>query len=112
MDVDNLAARIKKLRKGKRLSLQKLGDEVGVSKNAVYKWETEQAVPSIKNLSALARAFSVEEVFLAYGVVERKTPHDKLMKKICSLSDADAALLLPVVEEMLSANRNLDAIGE
>ena len=45
-------------------------------------------------------------------MVERKTPHDKLMKKICSLSDAEAALLLPIVEEMLRGNKKQDVIGE
>ncbi len=112
MGNETLSVRLKQLRKRRNLSLQKVGDLVGVSKNAVYKWEKQEAHPSIKNLSALAKVFEVEPVFLAYGVIERKTPHDKLMKKISSLSDAEAALLIPVVEEMLSKSKNQDVIGE
>ena len=112
MENETLAVRLKELRKKRGLSLQKVGALVGVSKNSVYKWEGGQAHPSLKNLSALAKAFEVEPIFLAYGVVESKTPHDKLMKKISSLSDAEAALLLPVLEEMLSRSKNQDVIGE
>ena len=112
MGNETLAVRLKELRKRRGLSLQKVGALVGVSKNSIYKWESGQAHPSIKNLSALAKTFEVEAVFLAYGVVERKTPHDKLMKKISALSDAEAALLLPLVEEMLSTSKNQDVIGE
>tara|TARA_B100000886_G_C20343426_1_gene457614 strand:+ start:298 stop:636 length:339 start_codon:yes stop_codon:yes gene_type:complete len=112
MGNETLAVRLKELRKRRGLSLQKVGDLVGVSKNSVYKWESEQAHPSIKNLSALAKAFEVEAVFLAYGVVERKTPHDKLIKKISSLSDAEVGLLLPVVEEMFSTSTKKDVISE
>ncbi len=112
MENEKLSVRLKGLRKRRGLSLQKVGDLVGVSKNSVYKWESGQAHPNIKNLSALAKTFEVEPIFLAYGVVERKTPHDKLMKKISLLSDVEAALLIPLVEEMLSRTKNQDVIGE
>ena len=112
MENETLSVRLKGLRKRRGLSLQKVGDLVGVSKNSVYKWESGQAHPNIKNLSALAKTFEVEPIFLAYGVVERKTPHDKLMKKISLLSDVEAALLIPLVEEMLSRTKNQDVIGE
>ena len=107
-----MAGRLKKMRKNRGWTLQKIGDAVGVSKNAVFKWENDHSVPNIKNLSALAKIFEVEPVFLAYGVIESKTPHDKLMKKISALSDAEAALLLPLVEEMLNKSKNQDVIGE
>ena len=112
MENETLAVRLKELRKRRGLSLQKVGALVGVSKNSVYKWESGQAHPSIKNLSALAKTFEVEPIFLAYGVVERKTPYDKLMKKISALSDAEISLLLPIVEGMLSGSKNHDVIGE
>ena len=40
-----LGDRIKTLLEGRGLSLQKVADFVGTSKNSVYKWETGQANP-------------------------------------------------------------------
>ena len=112
MDSESLATRLKSLRKSRCLSLQKVGDLIGVSKNSVFKWESEQAQPSVKNLSALAKTFGVEPVFLAYGVVESKTPHDKLIKKISLLDDAEAALLLSLLDKMLGLRKYQDVAGE
>ena len=112
MDSESLATRLKSLRKRRGLSLQKVGDLIGVSKNSVFKWESEQAQPSVKNLSALAKTFEVEPVFLAYGVVESKTPHDKLIKKISLLDDAEAALLLSLLDKMLGPRKYQDVAGE
>ena len=40
MENETLSVRLKGLRKRRGLSLQKVGDLVGVSKNSVYKWES------------------------------------------------------------------------
>lgn len=112
MERETLAGRIKEIRKRKGFSLQKVGNALGLSKSAISKWENNQASPSVKNLLALANFFDVEPVFLIYGVIERRTPHDKLMKKISMLNDSEAALLLSLVDKLLHPRTDLDAAGE
>ena len=46
----NIADRIQYLRKTKGLSQEKLADKVGVSRQAVSKWESEQSTPDIEKI--------------------------------------------------------------
>ena len=41
----NMADRIQHLRKSKGISQEELADKVGVSRQAVSKWESEQSTP-------------------------------------------------------------------
>ncbi len=55
----NIASRIRELRSEQNLSQEQLAGKVGVSRQAVTKWETGAGVPDIENLAALARVFGV-----------------------------------------------------
>lgn len=112
MDQEGLATRLKKLRKSRGLTLQEIGDLVGVSKNAVYKWESDKSGPSIRNLELLSIALDVQPVFLAYGVTEGKTPHDELVKKIGMLDESEVALLLSLISNMFGPKTDLEAVGD
>lgn len=50
---------IKRLRTARKLSQEYLADELGVSRQAVSKWETGQTEPTAKNLVQLAHLFEV-----------------------------------------------------
>lgn len=54
-----LGQRIAQYRKATGLSQEVLGERVGVSRQAVSKWETDAAAPDMENLIALARIFGV-----------------------------------------------------
>ena len=54
-----LGQRIAQDRKAAGLSQETLGERVGVSRQAVSKWETNAAAPDMENLIALARIFGV-----------------------------------------------------
>lgn len=54
-----LGQRIAQYRKAAGLSQETLGERVGVSRQAVSKWETDAAAPDMENLIALARIFGV-----------------------------------------------------
>ena len=43
----NLSDRIQQLRKQKGISQEELADRVGVSRQAVSKWESEQSIPDM-----------------------------------------------------------------
>jgi transcriptional regulator with XRE-family HTH domain len=46
----NVADRIQNLRKMKGISQEELADKVGVSRQAVSKWESEQSTPDIEKI--------------------------------------------------------------
>lgn len=54
-----LGERIGRYRKEMGISQEELGHRLGVSRQAVSKWETGRAVPDMENLLALARLFGV-----------------------------------------------------
>lgn len=54
-----LGQRISQYRKALGISQEELGGRLGVSRQAVCKWETDAAAPDMNNLIALARAFGV-----------------------------------------------------
>ena len=54
-----LGQRIQELRKGHGLSQEALGEKLGVSRQAVSRWEMDGAVPEVDKLVAMARLFDV-----------------------------------------------------
>lgn len=61
--------RLYTLRKGRGLSQEELANEVGVSRQAVQKWESGVAQPSLDKLTALAKYFGVTLDWLVNGEV-------------------------------------------
>ena len=51
--------RIAAKRKERELSQESLGAELGVSRQTVYKWESDTSLPEIEKLVALSRLFQV-----------------------------------------------------
>ena len=56
--------RLKELRTEKKLSLQGLGDIIGVSDTAIMKWESKRAEPKASYIIALAIFFDVSADYL------------------------------------------------
>ena len=55
----NIADRIQNLRKAKGISQEDLADKVGVSRQAVSKWESEQSVPDLDKIIIMSEYFDV-----------------------------------------------------
>ena len=64
----NLSDRIQELRKTKGLSQEELADRVGVSRQAVSKWESEQSTPELDKVVTLSEIFDVTTDYLLKGV--------------------------------------------
>ncbi len=58
------AERLKELRMEEDLSLDKLGEAIGVSGVAIGRWERCERIPNIENLVALAVYFKVRTDYL------------------------------------------------
>ena len=64
-----IGQRIAQKRKEQGLSQEALGDRLGLSRQAIYKWESDAALPEIEKLVALSRLFGVSVGWLL-GVEE------------------------------------------
>ncbi|MFA7700998.1 MAG: helix-turn-helix transcriptional regulator [Bacilli bacterium] len=94
---ESLRQRIARLRRNKGLTQEDLGDKVGVSSQAVSKWETDSSVPDVTLLVKIANIFdiSVDELLGNDRVketpqivpVEERRPIDKMILKIIIDSD-------------------------
>jgi DNA-binding XRE family transcriptional regulator len=54
-----LGEKIRFLRKKRKISQKKLAEEIGVSRNIIYLWESERFEPNIFNAIVLADYFGV-----------------------------------------------------
>ena len=66
--------RLYSLRKGRGISQEELANVVGVSRQAVQKWEAGSSTPDIQNLSALADYFGVSLDYLVRGIESQTEP--------------------------------------
>ncbi len=65
-----IGEKILTLRKGRGLSQEQLAEVLGVSRQAVSKWESEQSVPDIDKIVAVADYFEVTTDYLLYKDAE------------------------------------------
>ena len=63
----NIADRILSLRKVGGLSQEELADKIGVSRQAISKWESAQSLPEIDKIIALAALFEVTTDYILTG---------------------------------------------
>lgn len=70
-----IGQRIAQKRKELGLSQESLGNQLGVSRQSIYKWESDAALPEIDKLIALSRLFGVSVGWLL-GVEEPSGPND------------------------------------
>lgn len=53
------AEKLKSLRKGAGMSQEKLAEKLGVSRQAITKWETDGGIPDIENIMAISALFNL-----------------------------------------------------
>ena len=64
----NIADRIQHLRKVKGISQEELANQIGVSRQSVSKWESEQTLPDIEKIILLSDFFEVTTDYLLKGI--------------------------------------------
>jgi transcriptional regulator with XRE-family HTH domain len=64
----NIADRIQNLRKIKGISQEELADKVGVSRQAVSKWESEQSTPDLDKVIIMSDYFEVTTDYILKGI--------------------------------------------
>lgn len=77
----SIAERILTLRKSKGMSQEQLAEAVGVSRQAVSKWESEQASPDPEKIITLSEVFGVTTDYLLKGIEPEKENEKKPEEK-------------------------------
>ena len=75
MQKSNIANNLTALRRLNRLSQEDVADRIGVSRQAVAKWEAGESVPDIVNCDALAQLYNVELNDLIHHDREKSGQH-------------------------------------
>lgn len=68
VSVMNIADRIQSLRNNKGISQEELADKIGISRQAVSKWESGQSLPDIEKIILLSDYFGVTTDYLLKGI--------------------------------------------
>mgnify|MGYP001037690294 FL=1 len=72
-----IADRIQHLRKAKGISQEELADQIGVSRQAVSKWESEQSNPDLEKVILLSEYFEVTTDYLLKGIEPKTESREK-----------------------------------
>ena len=94
--------RIAQKRKESGLSQEALGEQLGVSRQSIYKWESDTVLPEVEKLIALSRLFSVSVGWLLG--VEEDAP--EASQPSPELTPEQLAMVKEIVEQYLSALHN------
>ena len=84
---EKITEKLIKLRKEHNLSQEQLADELGVSRQAVSKWERGEASPDTDNLIALASIYDTSLDSLLFDKPDEALREEELENKALSLSE-------------------------
>lgn len=73
----NIAHRIQQLRKSRGISQEELADRIGVSRQAVSKWESGQSVPDLEKIILLSDYFETTTDYLLKGIAPALEPEKR-----------------------------------
>lgn len=96
--------RIAAKRKELKLSQEALGEQLGVSRQSIYKWESDASLPEIDKLVSMSRLFSVRVGWLL-GVEEEAAPQadPTPIQEDSELTPAQLSMVEEIVARYLAA---------
>ena len=95
----SIGQRITPKRKALGLSQEALGDQLGVSRQSIYKWESGSALPEVEKLIALSKLFGVSVGWLL-GVEEDAAPEAAPSGE---LTEAQLKMVEEIVDRYIAA---------
>ena len=104
----NMADRIQNLRKTKGISQEELAEKVGVSRQAVSKWESEQSTPDVEKIIIMSEIFEVTTDYILKGT----EPVNANNKKTISTLYLGFAVVFAVAAGMWAFTANRFQISE
>ena len=102
--VDQFSGRLRALRAENGHSLRALAKMVGVTANAVLRWEKAEVTPTRDKMIELAEAFEVEPGWLAWGIGDRnpRTSVESIGKRLELCSSAELNAVATLLDAFLS----------
>lgn len=99
----NIADRIQTLRKSKGISQEQLADQIGVSRQAVSKWESEQSTPDLEKVILMSDFFDVTTDYILKGIepVSGDEKNEKPDARIFSITGTAFTLMGIVVSAVV-----------
>lgn len=85
----NMADRIQYLRKTKGISQEELADKIGVSRQAISKWESEQSTPDLERIIIMSDYFGVTTDYILKGiepVIDKEQNNKEIVSKVLYIS--------------------------
>ncbi|WPC42185.1 helix-turn-helix transcriptional regulator [Clostridium sp. JS66] len=70
----SISERLQKLRKHERYSQEQLAEKLGVTRQAISKWESNQGNPDINNIIKLSEIYNVSTDYLLKGEEQISKP--------------------------------------
>lgn len=98
-----LGQRIQELRRQNNLSQEALGDRLGVSRQAISKWESDITIPEVDKLIAMSKQFGVN-VGVLLGVEEPATEPEQVTQE---LTDRELAAVETIVSRYIEQMEQL-----
>ena len=102
MNNKTIGQRIAACRKALGLSQEALGEQLGVSRQAIYKWESDAALPEIEKLVALSKLFGIS-VGALLGVEESAEAAESTPEWNGELSEQQLKMVEQIVSRYLDA---------
>lgn len=96
-----MGQKIAQKRKELGLSQEALGEQLGVSRQAIYKWESNATLPEIEKLIGLSRIFSVSVGWLLGE--EETAPAEEGASASSELNEAQLQMVQEIVDRYLAA---------
>ncbi len=100
----DFAENLRKLRKQKKLSQQKLGAMLGYGYTAIANYESGRNTPSLKDLMKLASIFGITLDELAGSVSKAKpsTQEEQLLQDFRNLNEREQEIVLKLIHTLRS----------
>lgn len=96
--------RIAQKRKEQGLSQEALGEALGVSRQSVYKWESDSALPEIEKLITMSRLFGVTIGWLL-GVENEESSPESSKNETDELTETQLKMVEEIVDRYLAAQQ-------
>lgn len=107
----NISDRIQNLRKMKGLSQEQLADVLGVSRQAVSKWESEQSTPDMEKIITMSDYFEVTTDYLLKGIEPIKESNKRKLNATVFSIVASAINILGVIVGALTWYDSQDVVA-
>lgn len=107
--METLSERIKLMGKVRNVPVEKMAEDLGISRQTLNKWNTGRTEPSGKNLNLLAKYFDVSVEWLAFGT-EINSFSDKNWKEIAESRNESANRIMDCIMNGSSEEKIIDEL--